>query len=84
MSTTVIKKLAVSFALVSFGILFFGSLLFESRLWTAFIRGVEGAVLFGSMILLVGAFIADKPAHRTIIKRNDNDMEGDLKLDELL
>jgi hypothetical protein len=84
MSTIVIKKLAVAFALVSFGILFFGSLLFESRLWTAFIRGVEGAVLFGSMILLVGSLIADKPGNQTIIKPNDNELEGDLKLDELL
>lgn len=82
MSTTVIKKLAVSFALVSFGILFFGSLLFESRPWTAFIRGIEGAVLFGFLILGVGSLIADKPGQRVIIKRND--MDGDLKLDDIV
>lgn len=82
MSTIVIKKLAVSFALVSFGILFFGSLLFESRPWTAFIRGVEGGVLFGLLILGVGSLIADKPGHHKIIKQNDG--EGQLKLDDIV
>ena len=82
MSTIVIKKLAVSFALVSFGILFFGSLLFESRPWTAFIRGIEGAVLFGSLILGVGSLIADKPGQHAVSKQDDR--AGDLKLDYIV
>ncbi len=83
MSTTVVKKLAVSFALISFGILFFGSMIFESRPLTAFIRGVEGAVLFGSLILVVGSLIADKPGQKhTIAKQND--MDDDVKLDDIL
>jgi hypothetical protein len=57
-------------------------MLFESRPWTAFIRGIEGAVLFGSLILGVGSLIADKPGQQAISKQDD--MDGDLKLDDIV
>ena len=82
MSTVVIKKLAVSFALVSFGVLFFGSLLFDSRPLTAFIRGIEGGVIFGLLILGIGSLVADKPGQHSISKQND--IDDDIKLEDIV
>lgn len=52
-----VKKMAVSFSLLSFAVLTFGSALAGSRLVTAFIRGVEAALLFGAVAWGLGSLI---------------------------
>ena len=53
MNSEVIKKIAVATGLLSLAFMFFGSLIYEARLWTAFVRGIEGFAVFGLLTWLV-------------------------------
>jgi hypothetical protein len=72
-----IKKMAVSFSLLSFAVLAFGSVLSGSRLTTAFIRGVEAALLFGGIAWALGSLIMqntdEKPQNEEIPKEANLD-----------
>ena len=57
MTSSQIKKMAVSFSMLSFAILTFGSVMTGSRLVTAFIRGIEAALLFGVIAWGLGTLI---------------------------
>jgi hypothetical protein len=47
MSPITVKKLALIFSMVAFAMLLFGSVAAGARWDTAFIRGIEAALLFG-------------------------------------
>jgi hypothetical protein len=72
-----IKKMAVSFALLSFAVLAFGSVLSGSRLTTAFVRGIEAALVFGGIAWALGSLIMletdEKPQDEEIPKEADLD-----------
>lgn len=72
-----IKKMAVSFALLSFAVLAFGSVLSGSRLTTAFVRGIEAALLFGGIAWALGSLIMqetdEKPRNEEVPKEADLD-----------
>jgi len=72
-----IKKMAVSFALLSFAVLAFGSVFSGSRLTTAFVRGIEAALLFGGVAWALGSMIMqdtdEKPQDEKIPKEANLD-----------
>lgn len=49
MNPITIKKLSLSCALAAFAVLAFGSAAAGARLTTAFVRGLEAALLFGGL-----------------------------------
>ncbi|GJL79992.1 MAG: hypothetical protein NPINA01_29810 [Nitrospinaceae bacterium] len=76
-----IKKMAVSFSLFSFAILMFGSLLTGSRMTTAFIRGIEAALLFGAIAWGLGSLIMDKAGEEPV-KEEEEASSQETPLDE--
>ena len=72
--------MAVSFSLLSFAVLAFGSVLSGSRLTTAFIRGVEAALLFGGVAWALGSLIMQN----TDEKPQDEEIPKEANLDETL
>ncbi|MDH5458762.1 MAG: hypothetical protein OEY26_08615 [Nitrospinota bacterium] len=53
MSLTSIKKYSVVAGLLSFTLIFFGSLLYGARIFSSFVRGVEGFAIFGLLAWLI-------------------------------
>ncbi|MDH5789596.1 MAG: hypothetical protein OEZ27_03295 [Nitrospinota bacterium] len=53
MSLTSIKKYSVVVGLLSFTLIFFGSLLYGARIFSSFVRGVEGFAIFGLLAWLI-------------------------------
>lgn len=53
MSRTAIKKISVAAGLFAFTLIFFGSWIYEARIWSSFIRGLEGFALFSLLAWLV-------------------------------
>ena len=53
MSRTSIKKFSVVAGLLWFTLIFFGSWLFGARVFSSFIRGVEGFAIFGLLTWLI-------------------------------
>ena len=53
MNKTSIKKHSAAAGLFSFTLVFFGSWIYEVRIWSAFIRGLEGFAIFGLLTWLV-------------------------------
>ena len=49
MNDYVTQKIALGFAIGAFTFMVFGSLLASARFMTAFIRGFEGALIFGGL-----------------------------------
>ncbi|NIQ02361.1 MAG: hypothetical protein GWM98_19820 [Nitrospinaceae bacterium] len=60
MSSTAVKKLALSIALLSFAILFFGSWFHGATAVTAFLRGVEAALVFGLVFWCLGTLLGNE------------------------
>jgi hypothetical protein len=82
MSPITIKKLALIFSMVAFAMLSFGSVAAGARWDTAFIRGIEAALLFGLGIWGLGGWLlqnkVDKFSSRTEDKPKKN------RLDEIV
>ena len=53
MSLTSIKKFSVLAGLLSFTLIFFGSWFYGARVFSSFIRGVEGFAIFGLLTWLI-------------------------------
>jgi len=53
MSLTSIKKISVMAGLLSFTLIFFGSWFYGARVFSSFIRGVEGFAIFGLLTWLI-------------------------------
>ena len=53
MSRASIKKFSVVAGLLSFTLIFFGSWLYGARIFSSFIRGVEGFALFSLLTWLI-------------------------------
>jgi hypothetical protein len=53
MSLTSIKKYSVVAGLLSFTLIFFGSWLYGARIFSSFVRGVEGFAIFGLLVWLI-------------------------------
>jgi len=53
MSLTSIKKYSVVAGLLSFTLIFFGSWLYGARVFSSFVRGVEGFAVFGLLTWLI-------------------------------
>ena len=65
MSRISIKKYSVAAGLFSFTLIFFGSWIYDARIFSSFIRGVEGFVIFGLLTWLVlRGWSAMKPKDR--------------------
>ncbi len=80
MSRTSIKKLSVAAGLFSFTLIFFGSWIYEARIWSAFIRGLEGFAIFGLLTWLVlKGWAAMKPDERL---GGGNDKDKGVNLDQ--
>ena len=47
MNRLTIKKLSVVAGLFAFTLIFFGSLIYEARIFSSFLRGLEGFAIFG-------------------------------------
>ena len=60
MSPLNIQKMAASFGLLSFGVLSIGSVLMGATVLTGVIRGVAGAIIFGSLAWLSGTLLMQK------------------------
>jgi len=77
-----IKKMAVSFSLLSFAVLAFGSVLSGARLTTAFIRGIEAALLFGGVAWALGALIMQDTEDK--LQEKEEEIPKEANLDETL
>ena len=65
MSRTSIKKFSVVAGLFSFTLIFFGSWIYEARIFSSFVRGVEGFAIFGLLTwLILSGWTALKPKER--------------------
>jgi hypothetical protein len=53
MSLTSIKKYSVVAGLLSFTLIFFGSWLYGARVFSSFVRGVEGFAIFSLLTWLI-------------------------------
>ncbi len=53
MSRTSIKKISVVAGLFAFTLIFFGSWVYGARLFSSFIRGLEGFAVFGLLTWLI-------------------------------
>ena len=53
MSLTSIKKYSVVAGLLSFTLIFFGSWLYGARIFSSFVRGVEGFAIFSLLTWLI-------------------------------
>ncbi len=53
MSRTLIKKFSVVAGLFSFTLIFFGSWIYEARIFSSFVRGLEGFAIFGLLTWLI-------------------------------
>ena len=77
-----IKKMAVSFSLLSFAVLAFGSVLTGSRITTAFIRGIEAALLFGGIAWALGSLIMQNKEAKP--QEKDEEIPKEVDLDETI
>jgi hypothetical protein len=53
MSLTSIKKFSVVVGLLSFTLIFFGSWFYGARIFSSFVRGVEGFAVFSLLVWLI-------------------------------
>ncbi len=53
MSQMSIKKFSVAAGLFAFALLFFGSWIYGARIFSSFIRGLEGFAIFGLLTWLI-------------------------------
>lgn len=66
--------MAVSFSLLSFAVLAFGSVLTGSRITTAFIRGIEAALLFGGIAWALASLIMQNKEEEPDEDEKDEDI----------
>lgn len=74
--------MAVSFALLAFAVLMFGSMLTGSRMTTAFIRGVEAAIVFGALAWSFGSIVMSEK--NTLGEEGDTEESKGVHLDETI
>ena len=82
MSDIIGKKISVAFGLLSFAILFFGSIWSGARIFTGFLRGLEGGLLFGVLIWGLSYFIVEKEGGLELPLPKESEANKGTKLDD--
>ena len=77
-----IQKMAASFGLLSFGILCIGSMLMGATVFTGFIRGIIGALLFGGLAWVSGAMLLQEDEEDMVDDEEQEDGEKGTQLDQ--
>ena len=74
--------MATSFGLLSFGILSIGSVLMGTTVLTGIIRGIVGALVFGLLAWLSGAFLMQEEFDSIDEEANEEDPNKGTQLDQ--